>query len=195
MSTDPLTKLRRPGAEPKSRDWREHISATLRELEQFRGSVHMQLDALEQMARQRAVGDGADPASAEELVKLRRRVGELEAARERLESESLEWKAERQALLDRLEHDRKQLAEAWETLERERIMNPPQAARASEPARAAPAPTPEPLAATPPNNAPAAPGGRKPSGSDDDVVAQEILRQFQTLRRDVRRTSHDLRRD
>lgn len=194
MSLDPLTKLRRPGVEPKSRDWREHISATLRELEQFRGSVHLQLDALEQMARQRAVGDGADPASAEELVKLRRKVGDLEAAKDRLESEAGEWRAERQALLDRLEHDRRQISEAWEALERERIANPPHpAARAPE--RPAPAAAPEPPPASAASGPQPAPAPKKASGSDDDLVAQEILRQFQTLRRDVRRTANDIRRD
>lgn len=192
MSLDPLTKLRRPGVEPKSRDWREHISATLRELEQFRGSVHLQLDALEQMARQRAVGDGADPASAEELMGLRRRVGELESANERLEAEAGEWRVERQALLDRLEHDRRQISEAWEVLERERIANPPQPTpRAPE----RPAPAHEPVPAYAAIAAIPAPAPKKPSGSDDDVVAQEILRQFQTLRRDVRRTANDTRRD
>jgi hypothetical protein len=116
----------------------------------LRACVLRGLDRIEALARGRAA-TGGDAA-------LRSRIEALEA--------------ERDEALERLEHDRRQLAEAWERLERERV-----AAIAGGHAVAPVAPVAGP---------PAAP---RPEAAGPDPVERAILRQFQALRHDVRRNA------
>jgi hypothetical protein len=88
-----------------------------------------------------------------------------------VERHQREWEAQVEAL----DHDRRLLAEAWERLEHEQIAAlsvPRSPVESSRPARA---PAPPPLA--------------NPAVERDDMVDQAILRQFEALRRDVRRTA------
>ena len=111
--------------------------------------------------------------------RLRERVLALEAAQARLQSELRRREQEWHDAVQQLEDDRRLLTEAWERLEHERVdaPAPPQAAGPRdtvsrvEHATAAVHRQPDPLAG-------------------DDSVTREILRQFQALRGDVRRTAN-----
>lgn len=149
--------------------------ALLKGLEQIRERFHRQLDALETLARERA------QASPEELVEreeqLRKRAHELEAARVQLEKDADRWHRERQAMIDKIDHDRRLLAEAWERLEREQVQ---QASAQPEAEALAPVAKPAPWPQAPATTI---------STESQHPVAEEILRQFHSLRRDVRRNA------
>ncbi|HWE37806.1 MAG TPA: hypothetical protein VG406_14655 [Isosphaeraceae bacterium] len=120
----------------------------------LRACVLRGLDRIEALARDRAA-PGGDA-----------------ALRDRLEA----LEAERDEALGRLEHDRRQLAEAWERLERERVAALAAGHRVGGPA---------PVAGPPAEPIPAP----RPEAAGPDPVEQAILRQFQALRHDVRRNA------
>lgn len=148
-------------------------AAILQALELIRQRFHRHLDAIEGMARARAQLGNKDASEREQ--QLRHRLLELEHAQIQLRSETERWEHERQAMIEQLEHDRRLLAEAWERLEREQVQiaNAP-----AEPARSAAT-----TAVTQWPKTVTLASGR------DETVAEEILRQFQSLRRDVRRNA------
>jgi hypothetical protein len=152
------------------------------------------LDALEAMARQRPA---ATPVAGEMVAlerTLHQRLAELEEARRQLCAEAQRQEKEWSASLTQLEGDRRLLAEAWERLERQRI----EGLGASEGPLHSHAQGPGPPRGAPAALAPTA--ARAPArsvASDPDPnhpVAQAILRQFQTLCRDVR-CNAETRRD
>ncbi|WP_169977378.1 hypothetical protein [Tautonia rosea] len=96
---------------------------------------------------------------------------ERAALQAEIERHQREWEAQVEAL----DHDRRLLAEAWERLEHEQIAALSVARSPVEQSRPTRAPTPAPVAS--------------PSVERDDMVDRAILRQFEALRRDVRRTA------
>lgn len=134
-------------------------------LERVRDGLHRCLDRLEEEVRA-AIADGS---RAGDLEATRR---ELDEERSRLRDEAERHEHEWQGLMEALEHDRRLLAEAWEELERERIAGGP------------------PVSPHPPSprTGPEAGSGigRHPEPSGEDAVARAVLRQFETLRHDVR---------
>lgn len=158
-----------PAGPPASR------ASIQRSLEQLRQHFHRHLDVIEAMARERALRGPGELRAREE--QLQRRADELEQAELRMQAEAAQWEQERQAAIAQIDHDRRLLAEAWERVEREQVnaaVVP--ATERTRPASIArqPAAWPVPLAGE---------TGR------DQPVAEEILRQFQSLRRDVRRAA------
>ncbi|WP_152049625.1 hypothetical protein [Tautonia marina] len=96
---------------------------------------------------------------------------ERAALQAEIERHQREWEAQVEAL----DHDRRLLAEAWERLEHEQIAALSLPRSQVEPSRPLRPPAPPPVAG--------------PSAERDDMVDQAILRQFEALRRDVRRTA------
>ncbi len=134
-------------------------------LEQIRAGVHRWIDRIEGRLDDR-------PRSPTVPHDLDRAARDLEKRREGLRAEADRRDREWADRLEALERDRQLLAEAWERLEREQVAP----AAPTPPVRAAPAPVPSPTAA--------------PSGYEQDSpVDRAILRQFEALRRDVRRTA------
>jgi hypothetical protein len=151
--------------------------ALIQSLEELRERVHRQLDALETIARARA--EQSAKALHEREEQLQQRVVELEHAHLHIKNEADRWERERKAMLEQIEHDRRLLAEAWERLEREQVKNfgvVQTAARSTVASAPAPIPVPWPVTLS-------------PSTGRDQPVAEEVLRQFQSLRRDVRRNA------
>jgi hypothetical protein len=151
------------------------------DLQELRDCVLQRLDSIESLARRRSGGPSVEITRLEET--LERKIAELEHERGRLradvENEESTWRR----LLAELESDRQLLAEAWERLERERID-----AGGSGHAPAAHAPR---TPASSVTHTPPPPTPRVPAGADAvNPVAETILRQFQTLCGDVRRTAH-----
>ncbi len=149
------------------------IDSTPEELETLRQEIERRLTRIEELALKRR-------GSVERTRELERKLAELERSRRSRDDQLKRWEAERQAILDELEHDRSLLAEAWNRLEQEETR------RSSRPDRSdhrdgrridkiesnTPKATVHAVAATP---------------VEDDHVAQSILRQFRSLQRDVRR--------
>jgi hypothetical protein len=142
-------------------------------LEELRGRVHSQLDALETLARDRARQGSKSVLQRDEQLELR--ASELEEANARMRTDAERWQHERQAMLEQIENDRRLLADAWERLESEQV-NAFAVAPTTAPSTtfAVPAPWPAPLSSV---------------TSRDQPVTEEVLRQFQSLRRDVRRNA------
>jgi hypothetical protein len=130
---------------------------------------------------------------------LQQRLAELEEARRQLCAEAQRQEKEWSAALAQLEADRRLLAEAWERLERHRIEGLGSSERhPHHPHAPGPGSPRGALAARPHPAAPAlAPAPVRSVRSDPDPnnpVAEAILRQFQTLCRDVR-CNAETRRD
>jgi hypothetical protein len=171
--------------EPRRRNPRfdSNSNPLIQGLERLRDCVEQRLVRLEALARERVDGAAALPAPVGEPAALEQRlqqqIAEYQEAQSRLralaERREQEWKT----ALEQLEGDRKLLAEAWERLERERIDG-----IAAAPAQSAGrSPQVERGHASPSRVRPdLAEGG-------NDLVAHAILRQFQTLRNDVRRNA------
>jgi hypothetical protein len=154
-------------------------AALIRDLEELRASLLRRLDSMEGLARRRPAQSSADMARLEQSLK--QRIDELESERGQLradlEREESHWKQ----LVAQLESDRRLLAEAWERLERERIESGSlRTAAATHPSRSNDHAAPQP---------PPTPRPTLLSDSSTNPVAETILRQFQTLCNDVRRTS------
>jgi hypothetical protein len=156
--------------------------ALIQSLEELRARVHRQLDALETLAHARA--QHGSSALSEREEQLQQRAIELEHAHMHMKNEAERWERERRTMLEQIEHDRRVLAEAWERLEREQVKNFAVPAAASPPATLPSPPLPTTyVGPTPwPATLSSAPGR-------DHPVTEEVLRQFQSLRRDVRRNA------
>jgi hypothetical protein len=171
-------------AHPGTTEARLRPGTLLHDLEELRDCVLQKLDSIEGLARRRAGAASAEITRLEQTLK--QRIEELEIERGRLRSgvdqEQSNWKQ----LLGQLESDRQLLAEAWERLERERIeVVGAGIASGSHRARPAEGSVPHVSPTPPPSVAPRAPAGAE-SGNP---VAETILRQFQALCSDVRRTA------
>ncbi|RUL81998.1 hypothetical protein [Tautonia sociabilis] len=137
-------------------------------LERVRSSVHRWLDRIADLASSLAEAEHA----------WARRCASLE---EELDRRQREFEAQFEAL----ELDRHQLALAWERLEREQVAAPGSGSRlADEPSRLAP-----PSSVAPPPSSATAPPATRHDPRLDDAVNRTIVRQFEALRKDVRRTA------
>ena len=172
-------KVRAGPAEARSRP-----GSLMHDLEELRACVARRLASIEGLARERAGAASAEIARLEQT--LIQRIEELEAERGRVRSgadqEQMNWKQS----LGQLESDRQLLAEAWERLERERIeivgagIAPgTQRTRPSE------------IGVPHGSPGPTAPVAARSTGTVEsgNPVAETILRQFQALSSDVRRTT------
>ena len=192
--------LRRLGSIPRVLDdrpgparARSAPAALIRDLQWLRQRVLERLDSLEAMVRQHA----ASPANAREIATLERtlqqKLAELEEARSQLRADAERREKEWNASLTQLESDRRSLAEAWERVERQRIEG-----RGSSDGR----PHPHAQGQGSPRGGPAAllhaalsPGRSAATDPEpNNPVARAILREFQTLSRDVR-CNAEARRD
>jgi hypothetical protein len=191
-------ELRRPGTipwGPGSRSWPASAhpapSALIQRLQWLRERVLERLDSLESLARARSASTPSAGESSELEQALERKRADLEETERRLRAQAERQEQEWSASLTQLEADRRLLAEAWERVERERVAcfsasephhhNHPQG---QGPLRGAP--TARPHTGTLVTARSADPDPNHP-------VAQEILRQFQTLCSDVRRNAEDHR--
>jgi hypothetical protein len=185
----------RPGTTSRGRDGRlvpaparPSHAAAIQDLRRLRQRVAERLGALETLVRRRE----ESPVVSEELEALertlRRGMAEVEEARRQLRDEVERRQEEWNASLAQLDADRRSLAEAWERVERERIEGlgatggqaPSQAhARLQGPPRGAPSATLRAVATAPARSAATDHDSHNP-------VAQAVLREFQTLSRDVR---------
>lgn len=138
-------------------------SAVADAMDRIRDWLHGWLDRIEALAGEVKANDRA-----------------LERQRLLLQDEIELHRREWEARVEELDHDRRLLAEAWEQLELAQQACTPMAARpADERLRH------DPRSEAPPPPAPAP----APSPEPDGVVDRAILRQFEALRRDVRRTA------
>ena len=158
--------------------------AWIHDLEELRSSVISRLLAIEDLARRRS---SAPSAETSRLVQsLREKIEELELDRNRLRADVERGEGDWKRLQAQFENDRQLLAEAWERLERERIEaggNPATGAARQAPAAHRP---------RPPDDGPThslSPSRTAASGETGNPVAETILRQFQVLCSDVRRTT------
>ena len=158
-------------------------------LEELRNCILRRLESIEALARRCSGVPSVEITRTEQM--LRQRIDELELERSRSLSDlASEDPSDKQLLTqlenDRklLENDRKLLAEAWERLERKRI----DAIAAGSVARPAlPARHPHPAEGLAVHGLPA----QRPTATAETAnpVAESILRQFQMLCSDVRRTT------
>ncbi len=173
----------RPGQESKRASSRPGPVAVIQGLERVRECIRQRLDRIEDLARQRA--EAPSRASSDRERELEGRIAELEDAQARLRDEGRRREELGRDAIERLEQDRRQLAEAWELLEQEQIALTRAAPGAHPPANA-------PANAGP---APATPVRANVTTEGENPLAHEILKQFQSLRRDVRRNAHELHPD
>jgi hypothetical protein len=145
-------------------------------LERLRDLVHQRLDRIEAMARERGDDPAHEPSQRE--LELRNRIAELEERQARIVAEARRMEQEWHAGMEKIEHDRRLLAEAWERLERERIDGVGHPAEAPGPKPTHPSPSPSPSFR--PTVAP----------QSNDVVTHAVLKQFQALRSDVRKNAN-----
>ena len=164
-------------------------SGLIHNLEELRSSVLRRLESIEALARCCSGVPSVEITRTEQM--LRQRIDELELERSRSLSDLVSEDPNDKQLLTQLENDRKLLendrkllAEAWERLERERI----DAIAAGSVARSAlPARHPHPAEGLAMHGSPAQRLTATPETANP--VAESILRQFQTLCSDVRRTT------
>jgi hypothetical protein len=157
-------------------------SGQARDLEELRTCVLRRLESIEALARRCSAVSTGDVSLTEQLLK--QKIDELELERSRACPDLFGDEPGNKQLLTQLENDRHLLAEAWERLERERI----DAVMAGSAAKQAqPAHHPHSAEGHAPHTMPLT----RTSVSVDagNPVAESILRQFQTLCRDVRRTT------
>jgi hypothetical protein len=156
----------------------------VRDLEDLRDRVLQKLSSIEELARSRAGAASAEITRLEQT--LRERVAELETERNLPRSTGDQQEANWKQLLAQLENDRQLLSEAWERLERERIdlAGTGTGAAHHRPRLAEGANSPCSQASLP------VAAHRQPTVTDAaNPVAEKILRQFQALNSDVRRTA------
>jgi hypothetical protein len=151
-------------------------------LEELRSCVLRRLESIEALARHCSGVPSVEITRTEQM--LRQRIDELELERSRSLADPVSEDPSSKQLLTQLEKDRQLLAEAWERLERERI----EAIAAGSVARpAVPAHHPHPAEGFAMHGSPAP---RLTAAAETaNPVAESILRQFQTLCSDVRRTT------
>jgi hypothetical protein len=151
-------------------------------LEELRSCVLRRLESIEALARRWSGVPAAEIARLEQA--LEQRIDELELERSRSRAGGDGGESSGEHLLAQLENDRQLLTEAWERLERERIDTIGSGAGA-RPGLQAHHPRPAEGLAT---HAPPAPRPTAPAETGNPVT-ESILRQFQTLCSDVRRTT------
>jgi hypothetical protein len=145
------------------------LASVVQAFEQLRERLHVQMAILEALARQRGSSQSSDldRELCDQRAQLQRERAALKAERDRIERE-------RHVMLEKLEHDRQLLAEAWNNLEREQMrMAAPVAddRRAMHSAQRAPVPIPA------------------SASAQSETVTQAVLEHFHTLRRDVRKNT------
>ena len=180
--------------EAKGASLRQETAALVGGLERIRTTVMQRLDQVETALRERAARAPLDePQLAERDNDLRRRstelqqrqtelqqrLAEVEEAQRRLRTERDRWENERATMVEQLEHDRSLLTEAWERLERESLEHPEPAAGLAIAARNGTA-----------ERGPVRIVRPVIASDDDNPVAKDILRQFQAVRREVRRNAN-----
>jgi len=153
-------------------------------LEELRSSVISRLLAIEDLARKRS--SASSPELTRLVQSLKDRIAELELDRSRLRADVERGDGDWKRQLAQFETDRQLLAEAWERLERERVEaggHPPPGGAKQAPAVHRPRPQED----GPTHTLSLA---RSVSGGETgNPVAETILRQFQVLCGDVRRTT------
>ena len=154
------------------------------DLEALRDSVLLRLETIEELARRRHGNWSAEITRLEQALK--ERTEELEQERSSHAANSDDDDQGWRRMLSRLESDRKLLTEAWERLERERV----DAVSAGATVRGSaqvhhPRGSESQPAQSPQSQRPAAAATLETA----NPVAETILRQFQTLCKDVRRTT------
>jgi len=157
-------------------------SGLIHNLEELRTCVLRRLESIEALARHCSGVPSVEITRTEQM--LRQRIEQLEQERSRSLADLVNEDPSGKQLLTQLEKDRQLLADAWERLERERI----DAIAAGSLARpAAPAHHPHPAE----GHVIHAPPVPRPTAAAETAnpVAESILRQFQTLCSDVRRTT------
>ena len=163
--------------DPKRRIPRPDSNALIQGLERLRECIERRLKALEAAVRQQTGPTVSEPSDAQ--GEFQQRIAEHEAAQLRLRLQAERRDQEWRTALEQLEGDRKLLADAWEQLERERLEGSSRAqgqgidrssvleSGATVPIRSRP----------------------EPVDPGNDVLSHAILKQFQALRNDVRRTA------
>jgi hypothetical protein len=173
-----------PRGKQKSADARVNgsLPALIHNLEELRSCVLSRLDSIEELARRRSGAPSAEITRLKQALEQKTEELKLERSRLRAEVECEEssWKRS----LAQLENDQQLLTEAWERLERERI----DTIGAGSGARPAPPVHHPRLAEDAGAHRPPSPQ-TSPGRETGNPVAETILRQFQTLCSDVRRTT------
>ncbi len=157
-------------------------SGLIQNLVELRDCVLRRLESIEELARHCSGAPSVEITRTEQM--LRQRIEQLEQERYRSLADLVSADPNDKQLLTQLEKDRQLLAEAWERLERERI----DAIAAGSAARpAVPAHHPHPAEGISMHGSPAP----RPTAAAETAnpVTESILRQFQTLCSDVRRTT------
>jgi hypothetical protein len=156
-------------------------SGLIHNLEELRSCVLRRLESIEALARHCSGVSSAEITRTEQM--LRQRIEQLEQERSRSLADLVSEDPSGRQLLTQLEKDRQLLADAWERLECERI----EAIAAGSLARPAAAHHPHPAE----GHVVHAPPVPRPTAAAETAnpVAESILRQFQTLCSEVRRTT------
>jgi exonuclease VII large subunit len=180
------TAPRSPGVSSGRAAARPVPAAMIEDLRWLRQRVLERLDALEALARRRpAPAVEAGEIAARERT-LQQREAELDEARRQLRQEAERQSKEWSEALAQLDADRRRLAEAWERVEQQRIAG----LGASEGHLPSPGHghgPPRGTAAAPAHTASLGPtSSTQIDPEPNNPVAREILRQFETLGRDVR---------
>jgi hypothetical protein len=161
----------------------------MQDLESLRARVLERLQAIETLARERP--EPANPESAIVAVQesLKGKAKELDEMRRRVQEQAKRSQQDWDTSLSQLEQDRRLLADAWERVERERIAFS-SAPEGSQSPRAAGQITHGGATGTQSGPTPTVPiRSAGPDAGPHNPVAQAILRQFQTLRSDVRQSA------
>jgi hypothetical protein len=179
--------VRNADARPRRVTDRLDYATLIADLELLRQLVIERLGSIEQLAEEKAAALRRSRAS-EEALKLES--GEVEESRRKLLEQTERQRKEWEAALERLESDRRLLAEAWERVENERV----DAMGLREDQRVHPGSDHIQGAGSSRQLGRAgAPAQVRPSSTHSDAynpVAQAILQQFQTLCSDVRRSAN-----
>ncbi len=157
-------------------------SGLVNNLEELRGCVLSRLESIEELARRCSSIPSIEVARTEQMLK--QRIDELELERSRVSADLITQEPIDGQLLTQLENDRQLLVDAWERLERERIdaLAAGSVARPAQPAHHS-----HPVEGLPMHSSPAPRSAATAEAANP--VAESILRQFQTLCSDVRRTT------
>ncbi|WP_406694950.1 hypothetical protein V5E97_28300 [Singulisphaera sp. Ch08] len=150
-------------------------------LERFRDLVHQQLDRIEAMALERNDTPSSHPDPSQRELELRKKIAELEERQARLVTEARRMEQEWQTGMEKIENDRRLLAEAWDRLERERIDGGVGTTDAPKPS------------SSPVHDSSATVFRPVVAPESNDVVTHTVLSQFQALRSDVRRNANGRR--
>ncbi len=143
-------------------------------LESLRAALHHAIDQFEDLARRR-LGEVQQPVSD---AAVERRLRDLEAARGQFRAEVDRWERARRAQVEALEQDRIDLAAVWQKVEEEQTANAAVVRNPAHPRLTHPAL---------PGSAVAPARRAKTSSAGESPMTEQVLEQFQVLRRDVRR--------